>query len=337
MKVLQLAKNNPSSFYGGIETVVQSFNHSHKLNQDSIVSIVKGGVDTSDYKVIGKRFFFLKRAYWIYKNINSFDLVYIHLPNIFVLLPALLFCKDKKKLICVYHSDILKFSIIGKIYQLITHLLLEFISTIICSSSELIKSSRTLSFYNDKCSVLHYSIPPNDFERVQSDEEGYLLLIAREGHYKGLDFAISTLKDHCDKVKIIGVEGKSSSNIEFLGKVSDEEKWKLIDNCLFLLMTSTSNAESYGMVIVEAFSRSKSVIAPDVGTGVNFLVKGGVRGILFPLLDKKLLLESVSRLKDDNDLRGALEKNIGEFYSRELSFEIFHKNLISLLRKNVSI
>ena len=338
MKVLQLAKNHPSVFYGGIETVVKSINLSHKQKQDTIHCVVKEGTHSKVFKVIDRNFFYLKRFLWIYKNINSYDLIYIHLPNILTLFPALFFCKNRKKLVCVYHSDVLKFSLIGKLYQLVTHFLLNFISTIICSSDELISSSKTLSFYREKCHVIPFTISPvEETFSSQSIAEDYILMIAREGHYKGVDFALSALRDYSGKVKIIGTKRVSFNNIEFLGFVSEKEKWGLLEGCKFLLVASSSSAESYGMAIVEAFSRSKTVVAPNLGTGVNFLVKDNLRGILFTPLDQKLLLESIIKLSDDNKLRKSLEQNVSDFFSSTLSFEVFHENLSALLRKILSI
>jgi rhamnosyl/mannosyltransferase len=335
MKVLQIAKFNPSNYFGGIETVVKTFTHAHRDNGDEITSLVKGGESHEDYVAISDSFFFIKRFIWLFFNLKRFDLIYIHIPNIFCLLPVLLLNLGRRKLICVYHSDVRKFSVVGELYQGLTHYLLEFVDAIYCSSNEFLNSSRTLSYYKNKCEVI-----PFTFKEVigdKSDSDDYILLIARDTHYKGIDFAIDALKDSEFKIKVIGCDREDKNNIKFYSNVSEQRKWELISGCKFLLMASTRASESYGLVIVEAFSRGKCVLAPGLGTGVNYLVGDNERGVLFETLNKKSLLESMELLSGDINLRAKKERAVVDFYTKFLTYESFQNNLIKLHRNNLSI
>ncbi|WP_127714149.1 glycosyltransferase [Halobacteriovorax sp. HLS] len=338
MKVLQLAKFNPSNYYGGIETVVRTIQKSHENHSDKVLNIVRGhGGPSVNFGLDGK-FFYLKRAWWILKSAREFDLIYIHLPNFLCLLPLLLSLKSKKKVICVYHSDVIKWGLIGRVYQIITKYLLLNIETILCSSNELISSSDTLSLHRDKCVVISFvsDIKVNETQKITDGD--YLLLIARKSHYKGLDFAIDALSGHKLPLKIIGTsEISKEPNIEFYPNLDEESKLELIRNCKFLIVTSSSKSETYGISIVEAFSQGKVVVAPDLKTGINSLVLNEKRGLLFRPRDKKSFLESVERLTTDNELRLAMQNNVVEFFSRELVFGKFEKELMKLVRKKMPL
>ena len=334
MKVLQIGKNNPSEFFGGIETVVKTFNESHIDNQDHVVTLVKGGESSTTNRAFGSNFFNIKRVFWLLFNVNRFDLIYVHIPNILALLPVLLFSR-RAKIVCVYHSDVRKYSFIGRVYQYLTHILLEFVDSIYCSSVNFRNSSKTLLFYKDKCEVIPFTFYFESREEV--DDGDYILMLARDTHYKGIDFAIKALKNTPHHVKVIGCNRSGVSNFSFYPNISEKEKWSLISGCKFVLMASTSQSESYGLVLVEAFSRGKSVVAPNLGTGVNYLVGEDERGLTYEASNKKSLLACVDRLSTDIDLRKTKELAVVEFYTHFLSYKIFKNKLINLVRKIVSI
>jgi glycosyltransferase involved in cell wall biosynthesis len=82
--------------------------------------------------------------------------------------------------------------------------------------------------------------------------------------------------------------------IEFHGYKSGEEKEKFLANCDALVVPSVWQ-EPFGIVIPEAFSYGKAVIATSVG-GIPEVVKDGETGILIPPGDVEVLAQTISRV-----------------------------------------
>lgn len=338
MKVLQVGKFNPLYHYGGVETVVKTISLFHHQNCHKIKTLVED-LESSVFcdQELGEFISFsvkskkMLRALWLLKNYKNFDLIYLHLPNLFLLIPVniLKFFFGKPKLVAIYHSDIYKHGPVGVMYQKLTDLLLRRIDHIICSSHELISTSKTLIFFKKKTSVIPFTCCAP--ARPTESEKDYILLLARESHYKGIDFALSSLKGVSKKIKVLGAQRRNEGNFEFLGRVSEGEKWKLIQNSSFLLMTSTSKAESYGISIVEAFSQGKTIVAPSLGTGMNFLVGLNERGLLYEPECKDSLISAIKKMSEEDSYRNDCESKAIDFFEDYLTREKFEINLTKVI------
>ena len=69
------------------------------------------------------------------------------------------------------------------------------------------------------------------------------------------------------------------NKVNFTGKVSDEELKKYYNNCDFLVLPSTDSGEAFGLVLVEAMSFAKPVIASDL-PGVRTVCENNINGFL---------------------------------------------------------
>ena len=76
------------------------------------------------------------------------------------------------------------------------------------------------------------------------------------------------------------VRQQSLENIEFVGRMDERELSDLIGNARFLIMPSEGYYETFGMVIVEAYSRNVPVLASNIGV-VPELVSDKRTGLLF--------------------------------------------------------
>jgi glycosyltransferase involved in cell wall biosynthesis len=70
------------------------------------------------------------------------------------------------------------------------------------------------------------------------------------------------------------------SNVEFLGRMKERELSDLIGNARFLIMPSEGYYETFGLVIIEAYSRGVPVVASNIGV-VPELVSDRKTGLLF--------------------------------------------------------
>ena len=92
-----------------------------------------------------------------------------------------------------------------------------------------------------------------------------------------------------------------SDGVEIAGRVSDEEKWRLLGEA-DLLCAPSLGGESFGMVLTEAFASGTPVVASAIA-GYNDVVTHGHDGLLVPVGDAVELGESLRSLALDPDRR----------------------------------
>ena len=76
------------------------------------------------------------------------------------------------------------------------------------------------------------------------------------------------------------VKQHGMDNIEFVGRMEEQELSDLIGNARFLVMPSEGYYETFGLVIIEAYSRGVPVVASNIGV-VPELVSDKQTGLLF--------------------------------------------------------
>jgi phosphatidylinositol alpha-mannosyltransferase len=85
--------------------------------------------------------------------------------------------------------------------------------------------------------------------------------------------------------------------VEVLGRVSEEEKWRLLHEA-DLLCAPSLGGESFGMVLTEAFAAGTPVVASDIA-GYRAVARDGVEGVLVPPGDPAALGEALHDLAID--------------------------------------
>lgn len=105
--------------------------------------------------------------------------------------------------------------------------------------------------------------------------------------------------------KILGV------NANFTGIVSDELLRSYYSDADIFVLPSISGREGFGLVILEAMSYGKLVIATDI-PGPNEIVKNGFNGILVPPKDSEAIAKAIKTLVSDPELRRNISINARE-------------------------
>ncbi len=139
--------------------------------------------------------------------------------------------------------------------------------------------------YYQKESILIY--PPVEVDRFRlatvdpaKQERPYFLIGCRLAPYKRVDIAVEAFKnlgpEYHLKVFGDGVDLKrlkkiaaGAANIEFLGRISDEDKAKLYSNCLAFL---NPQEEDFGITAVEAMASGRPVIAWNRGGATETVI-----------------------------------------------------------------
>ena len=104
-----------------------------------------------------------------------------------------------------------------------------------------------------------------------------------------------------------------SKNIKLIGKVSEEEKVKLLcESWIFITMAAK---EGWGITVIEANAGYTTVIGSDV-PGLRDSIKNGETGILSPYDDPQKLAENVIELLRDSEKLKRFQLNAKEWANK---------------------
>lgn len=186
-------------------------------------------------------------------------------------------------------------------------------------------AQRIKNYYNRESSAIIY--PPTDTENfyISANLGNYYLLISRLKPYKKVALAIKAFNKLNIPLKIIGVgeEQKrlkkiAKSNIEFLGGVSEEQKRKLLSECLALIHPQE---EDYGLTPIEAMASGRPVIAYNAG-GAKETVIDNKTGKFFSEQSWEALIDTVIKFKPQEYNPQEIKKHAEKFNS-----QIFYKKI----------
>ncbi len=158
-------------------------------------------------------------------------------------------------------------------------------------------------------------------------EGGYFLIGGRLAPYKRVDMVIEAFKKLDKKLKIFGdgvdmerlkkIAG-DDKNIEFLGRVSDEEMADLYRKCQAFI---NPQEEDFGITVVEAMASGRPVIAFRKGGAVETIIEGKT-GIFFNKQTPESLVEAVSKFDSNNfnpnEIRARAEQYGVERFKEEI-------------------
>jgi glycosyltransferase involved in cell wall biosynthesis len=163
-------------------------------------------------------------------------------------------------------------------------------------------ASRVKKFYKREADVIYPPVDlPTQTINLKSSRENYYLAGGRLARAKRIDLAIEACVKLGLNLKVFGKEfggygsklrKKYSSKVEFLGEVTDQEKWEAMS--LAKAYIFPSEYEDFGIVVVESMSVGTPVIALRSGGVVETVVEGET-GVFF---DNPTVKSLASVLKD---------------------------------------
>lgn len=160
------------------------------------------------------------------------------------------------------------------------------------------------------------------------------MLTAVKGHMRLLDVWERVIAMHPDlSLEIVGegierkaleaaISSKKLKNVRLLGYRSDAVN--LIAS--FDALVQPSISENCSRVILEAFALGTPVVASNVG-GNPELVIDGCSGLLFDLKEKESLIDTLSRIVTDQELRQILSKNGMQLVRQKFSAQSYVKRV----------
>ncbi len=199
-------------------------------------------------------------------------------------------------------------------------------------------AQRIEKFYRRDSEIIY---PPVEVEKIIEmtktlTKEDYFLIVSRLVGAKGLEEAARLAKKLNFKLKIAGetygfadvrrqLEKLSGGHVELLGRVSDEELYKLYGRAKGFI--ALAKDEDFGMSVVEAQAAGTPVIAFN-GGGFKESVKNGETGILIDDTGEKTVGDAIKRLKRTKWEREKLIAN-----ARKFSKERFKKEIVDFVNK----
>ena len=165
--------------------------------------------------------------------------------------------------------------------------------------------------------------------------ENYFLIVSRLRPYKRVDLAIRAFNKLGIPLKVIGsgeqeqeLKSIAKSNIEFLGQVSDEQKYYHLARCQALIHPQE---EDFGITAVEAMAAGRPVIAYDAG-GARETVLPGITGKLFKEQTWEALADAVIRFRYEKFEPSAIQVQAKKF-SAERFYTEWQQYIETILNK----
>lgn len=322
----------------GIETYLKTLSEGLKTRCDLTVIVSNEGRETVEETINGVRVIRLKRAFKLAGTDFLFslpgklkelkpDIVHVHLPNPWAE-TAWKLAGRPGRLFVSFHSDIIRQKFLLKIYAPFHRAFLKQAEKIIVATPNHIEYSPFLSqLPPEKLAVVHYGLRKNEYaspsEKLVEEFKGkyspYVFSVGQLVYYKGFDVLIKALAETQElNLLIAGVgplmeplkkqaaELGLAKRVVFLGHIPQEELLAAYHGCEFFVLPSTVRSEAFGLVQLEAFLAGKAVVSTDLKSGVPYVNRDGVTGIVVPPGDAKALSGAMRSLHGDPELRSAL-------------------------------
>jgi glycosyltransferase involved in cell wall biosynthesis len=211
------------------------------------------------------------------------------------------------------------------------------INTFIAVSRFVNQIYRSAGIPTEKIKTLYNPVSLPESKPALNPDGKYVLFMGRLTEAKGTDILYRLILDNPDiKFKIAGdgpVKSKFENiiksgrdNVELLGYISGENKRKILQNAKLVLIPSQW-WETFGLVVIEANSFGKKVVAANTG-GITELIEDGLNGYLCDPKDYCQFQQKVRTLfyeKTDLETQQQIQNRAYQF-----SVDNYTENLISL-------
>ncbi len=173
---------------------------------------------------------------------------------------------------------------------------------------------RIAKYYHKPSEVIY---PPVDTARFSAGQVGdYYLTGGRLGPYKRFDLVVEAFNHLGRKLKIFGtgpeehaLRAQAGNNIEFVGKVSDDELATLYRECLAFI---NPQVEDFGITMVEAMASGRPVFAYRSG-GAREIVQPGVTGEWFDVQTWEDLADLIVRVDPKHYDAARIQQQANQF------------------------
>ena len=259
----------------------------------------------------------------------NYDVIHVHLPNPMANL-ALLFAGYRGKVVLHWHSDIVKQRLLQRLYAPLLRWLLGRADAIIATSPPYAESSPDLLRWRHKVSVVPIGINEQSLtvdhqfleqERARYKAKKVVFALGRMTYYKGFKYLIDAARHLPDDVMVlIGGGGELAEDmgrrierfdlagkVKLLGKIPVQHLGAYYALCDLFCLPSIARSEAFGVVLLEAMSFGKPIVATNIpGSGVSWVTKHEESGLNVPIEDSLALAQAINKLVANDLLRKSL-------------------------------
>lgn len=276
------------------------------------------------------------------KIAHQYDIIHIHHPDPMATL-ALYLSGFRGKVVLHWHSDIYKQKKLLKLYKPLQDWLIKKADLIVGTTPVYVDESPFLQKFKHKLDYIPIGVEPIQAEQskvdyIRAQHKGKFLIysLGRLVSYKGYEYLVKAAQYLDDRHKII-IGGKGPlkeelenlidelhvrNKVELVGFLSDEDSRAYFKACDLFALSSTTKNEAFAIVQIEAMSCSKPVISAEIkGSGVSWVNKDGVSGIVIPTCDEHALAHAIQTLSSNSEqytqLTETSYQRYNELFTRE--------------------
>jgi len=290
----------------------------------------------------------------LFKSKSRYDIIHVQLPNPLACL-AIWLVRPKCRIILHWQSDIINQKWSLRFFQPLQKWVLERADMIATSSQAYADFSPWLPTFKEKVVALPLGIRekgrPSDLEvaavRERYGDRKIVFSLGRMTYYKGFDILIDAAEREIgDAVIVVGGDGELletyraevkrrnlGTKITFIGPLTEDEVRTMFLACDVFCLASKVRAEAFGVVLLEAMTASKPLIATDIpGSGVPWVNLHNVSGLNVPPCDSIALAEAINKLICNPQLRDKLGQGARRRYESMFSADKMIDNTIELYK-----
>jgi glycosyltransferase involved in cell wall biosynthesis/ABC-type polysaccharide/polyol phosphate export permease len=290
----------------------------------------------------------------LWRRIAEHDLLALHAPFPLADLVFAFGLGRSRPLVVHWHADIVTHAWLRRLVEPLIRRTLRRAEAIIVSDPVLIGSTPVLREFADKCRAVPFGIdvskydwPPN--RRASVNERGRLVLACgRLVPYKGFDVLLRAAQGQNFEVWIVG-EGRERAHLEqlirelrlegrvrLLGSVSDSELVKFMRIADVFVMPSVTNAETFGLVQLEAMAAGRPIVNTALDTAVPHVARDGLEAITVPPRDPDKLADAINTLIADPERRRRMGEAARHRAATHYSKATFRAGIETVYRRAVA-
>lgn len=297
------------------------------------------------------------------------DAVVAHAPNLLILFPMLflwfagLFRARRPQRILFWHSDIVGKGALGWIARPIELLLVAISDDIIATSPPYAEYSPILSRSGRKTTIVPLGIddPATESEGAEpaispqlSDFVGdrpLALSVGRLVAYKGFHVLIEAFaKLPPSRALVIVGEGPlgadlqdaidradAADRIRLVGSLTHRELAALYHRCDCFVMSSRQRSEAFGMVLLEAMSYGKPLVACDIeGSGVPWVAGADGAAEVVPIENPDKMAAAIEKILSNKELAADMARCARQRFERLFTKAQMLRGVTLLLTRNAA-
>lgn len=262
-------------------------------------------------------------------RLQRFDIAHLHFPDPMSHLAAAAL-PSRVKLVISWHSDIVRQSRLLKLYRPFLDRVVSRADAIVAATPRHFSSSSQLGACRDpkRLHVVPFGIDFAPYEAPAAISAGAelrrrlggrqaIFAVGRHVYYKGFDVLIRAMHAiRNDAVLVLGGTGPLTGGLQelaaslglsgrvlFPGRISESELPAYYHAADVFCLPSVERSEAFGLVQVEAMACRRPVVSCELGTGVSYVNRDGVTGLVVPPRDAAALAAAINRLLDDAVMR----------------------------------